>query len=76
MGRYPHVIKMLLNATLLLLIFPGVAHAYLDPGTGSLILQVVLAGVLTVLYTIKMYWQQLKFYVSTRLLRRRRTGDG
>ena len=35
-------------AALLLLLFPGEAHAYIDPGTGSLILQLLAAGVVTV----------------------------
>lgn len=35
------------------------AYAYLDPGTGSLIIQGLLAGIAMVLLTIKMYWQKL-----------------
>ncbi len=34
---------------------PQDAHAYLDPGTGSVILQVVAAGVLGALFTFKSY---------------------
>lgn len=32
------------------------AHAYLDPGTGSMILQMLAAGFLGGLYTVKVYW--------------------
>lgn len=34
---------------------PNTAHAYLDPGTGSMVLQVVVAGVLGALFTFKSY---------------------
>ncbi|MGD9507538.1 MAG: hypothetical protein AB7I59_22205 [Geminicoccaceae bacterium] len=35
------------------------AHAYLDPGTGSMILQLVLGGVAGLLLAGKLYWQKL-----------------
>ena len=38
------------------------ANAYLDPGTGSLLLQVLIAGLLGVLFTVKMYWRKCKDY--------------
>lgn len=36
------------------------AHAYLDPGTGSIILQATVAAVASSLFAIKMYWLKLK----------------
>ena len=36
------------------------AHAYLDPGTGSMILQVLLGGVAGVALAGKLYWQRLR----------------
>jgi hypothetical protein len=39
---------------------PENAHAYLDPGTGSVILQVVAAGVLGALFTFKNYLRAAK----------------
>ena len=36
------------------------AYAYLDPGTGSMLLQGLLAGILGALYAIKLYWSRLK----------------
>ncbi len=35
------------------------AHAYLDPGTGSMILQGVIAGIAMASLTIKLYWHRL-----------------
>ncbi len=40
-------------------------YAYLDPGTGSYILQLVLAGILGVLFAVKMFWVKVKsFFVN------------
>lgn len=36
------------------------AMAYLDPGTGSLALQMLLAGALTVAASIKIFWARIK----------------
>lgn len=36
------------------------AHAYLDPGTGSIILQMLLGGVAGVMVVGKLYWHQFK----------------
>lgn len=43
-------------------VLPNQAYAYLDPGTGSVILQVVAAAVLGALFTIKMYWRKVKMF--------------
>ena len=43
---------------------PRTAHAYLDPGTGSMILQLVVAGVLGALFTIKTWWRQICGFVK------------
>jgi len=44
---------------LLLLIFTD-AVAYLDPGTGSMLLQVVLGGIAAIGVAIKLYWHKLR----------------
>jgi hypothetical protein len=36
------------------------ADAYLDPGTGSYVFQVLIATVIGGLFTIKMHWQKIK----------------
>ena len=40
--------------------WPQYSFAYIDPGSGSLILQGIIAGVAMGLYTIKLYWYKLK----------------
>ena len=47
------------------LIFEGTlavspAYAYLDPGTGSMLLQLLLGGVAGVVLIFKMYWARIK----------------
>jgi hypothetical protein len=44
---------------LLLLVFTD-AFAYLDPGTGSMLLQVILGGVAAVGVAIKLYWHKIR----------------
>ena len=40
------------------------AHAYLDPGTGSFLLQAVIALVMGALLSLKLYWQQFKSFFA------------
>lgn len=42
------------------LIFPKTIFAYLDPGTGSYILQIILAAFVGTAFTIKIYWTKIK----------------
>jgi hypothetical protein len=35
------------------------AHAYIDPGTGALIIQALIGGLATALFTIKLWWRKL-----------------
>jgi len=49
----------ILTAVILLLIFTD-AVAYLDPGTGSMLLQVILGGIAAVGVAIKLYWHKLR----------------
>jgi len=40
------------------------AYAYLDPGTGSMILQGLLAAAVGAMVTAKLYWQRIKSFFS------------
>ena len=56
--------KIILVLMMLLCAVP--AHAYLDPGTGSMILQVILGGVAADTVAMKLYWQRIKgFFVRS-----------
>lgn len=41
------------------LIIPKISYAYLDPGTGSYIVQIVLAGLLSLVFMLKNFWSKL-----------------
>jgi len=47
-----------------LTLFHPNAYAYLDPGTGSMILQALIAGVAVVGVTIKLYWFKLVAFLK------------
>jgi hypothetical protein len=44
----------------------GVAHAYLDPGTGSFLLQVLIGSLAGALYVCRLYWTKVKAFLSRR----------
>ena len=58
--------RLLSTATLILLVYsflcPAQAHAYLDPGTGSYVLQLALAALLGALFAIRLFWGRIKSF--------------
>ncbi len=55
---------------LLSLLIPSVAHAYLDPGTGSYVLQILLAGIVAAVFAVKVFWLRLTSFFGNRFGRR------
>ena len=47
------------TALLLLLLLANPVYAYLDPGTGSMILQLFLGGLAGLAVILKLYWQRI-----------------
>lgn len=47
----------------------GNAFAYLDPGSGSAIVQVILGGLAGVAVAFKLFWQRIKLFFSFQWLR-------
>ncbi len=43
---------------------PTDAHAYLDAGTGSMIIQVLIASIAGALFFLKSYWRKVKSFFS------------
>jgi hypothetical protein len=52
--------------TVVLLLVSAPASAYIDPGTGSFLVQGIIAAVLGAAMVIKMYWQRIKSVFSGR----------
>lgn len=44
----------------ILFTFSQQAAAYLDPGTGSMVLQGIIAGIAVIGFTIKSYWYKIR----------------
>jgi hypothetical protein len=45
--------------------FPASANAYIDPGTGSYIFQTIIAVVIGASFTIKLYWNKIKTFLTS-----------
>ena len=56
----PSLVCILFTFTLgFLAAFPPAAQAYLDPGSGSMLLQILLGGTAGLAVLLKLYWQRL-----------------
>lgn len=44
--------------------FSAAAHAYLDPGTGSILVQSLLAGIAGAVAVVSLYWQRVKAFFA------------
>ena len=60
--------KLHLTASVIALLIIEIdpAYAYLDPGTGSMLLQGLIAGVAAGLMVIKLYWYKIKTFLFRR----------
>jgi len=54
-------------ALIFVLCFPAYAYAYLDPGTGSYFLQIIIATLLGSMYAIKHFWHKIKLFCTNLL---------
>lgn len=51
------------------------AYGYIDPGTGSFIIQIVIAGLVGSLFFLKIFWGHVKRFLSMIFTGHRRSGD-
>jgi hypothetical protein len=58
-----------------LLLLPAVAEAYIDPGAGSYLLQILAASIFGALFAIKLFWQRIKSLLGRLTGSRPRKGD-
>jgi hypothetical protein len=62
MGYFASLAKVVVVVVLLCLLFPGPAFAYLDPGTGSYVLQVILAALVGAAFAVKLFWRNIRAF--------------
>jgi uncharacterized membrane protein len=78
-SKLRNIIRAITGFFLVYLIFPKNAHAYIDPGTGSYILQLVLAFLLGALFRAKGLVNKIKSFFKRVLSKgnrlRKRVGD-
>ncbi len=46
--------------------FVSDAYAYLDPGSGSIVIQAIIGTLVGVGITLKVYWEKIKYMISSR----------
>jgi hypothetical protein len=63
-------LRILVMVGVLLLVLARDSFAYVDPGTGSYILQLIMAGLLAAAFTLKSYWRNIAAFLS-RLISRK-----
>jgi hypothetical protein len=63
-------------AGLLLLITSRKVHAYIDPGSGSYVLQLIIAGLLGAGVALKIYWKRIIAFISGPFSRGQGEEDG
>jgi len=44
------------------LVITGTAHAYLDPGIGSYVFQILMALFLSIAFGMKLFWKKIKLF--------------
>ena len=61
---YSTALAWITGATIVITVFVTTpAYAYLDPGTGSYILQVINAALLGMAYLVKVYWKKILVFL-------------
>ena len=56
--------RFLLLVAIVLAVSPGIAHAYLDPGTGSMLIQAVIGIVAAAAVTVRLYWRRIRGVIA------------
>ncbi|MBL7196606.1 MAG: hypothetical protein ISS47_00755 [Candidatus Omnitrophica bacterium] len=54
------------------LFFLEKAYAYLDPGSGSYVFQLIIGILFGALFAIKIFWTKIKFFLKNLLLKFKR----
>ena len=73
MNRSVKLLQILILVIIFNVAYYDRAYAYIDPSTGSYILQLVLAGLLGALFTVKIFWKKIKLTIVQLFSRNNRT---
>lgn len=57
---------VIIGVVALTLTLPSNIYAYLDPGTGSYVLQMLLAVLFGALFAVKLWWEKIKLFLKYR----------
>jgi len=57
-------LPMILVATLILMLVSAPAYAYIDPGTGSFLIQGIIAAVIGAGVVAKLFWHKIKAVIT------------
>ena len=60
------IIKILPLSFISLFLTISSAHAYLDPGTGSIILQAIIGALAAIVVALKLYWHKFLVFLKIR----------
>lgn len=63
--RQTLVSRVICFSLVVLFLLPGSAYAYLDAGTGSMIIQMLIAGVAAGLVVIRTYWSRIRRFFGS-----------
>ncbi len=75
--RFELSLSQALGLSFLCIVISSPAYGYIDPGTGSLIIQGVIGAIAAIGVTLKLYWHRLKlfFYGRKEKVEGDETGD-
>jgi hypothetical protein len=59
-----YFLRITLLAAAVALCFPQYVYAYIDPGTGSYVFQIIIAAIVAVSFTVKIYWLKIKGFLG------------
>ena len=63
MNYFKKLLQRIGVALIVLSVFPSIAYAYLDPGTGSYVFQVLVGTLFGAMFAIKMFWVRIKGFL-------------
>jgi len=64
MNQINYFLRITLLAAAVTLCFPQYGYAYIDPGTGSYVFQIIIAAFVALSFMVKIYWLKIKGFIG------------